>query len=95
MTTSGRTEGTPRAGGRREAAQRPEAAAGSESPGGVLEVIAAALTAREDADWRLAEAVADAREAGESWHAIALVLGMTSEGARQRYQVRKPPAAAR
>lgn len=30
--------------------------------------------------------VAVAREAGESWHRIGLALGVTAEGARQRYR---------
>lgn len=37
---------------------------------------------------RLVESVAAARNAGASWHEVALVLGVTAEGARKRYRER-------
>ena len=89
------------AGGRRRAGAPPERAAGAgggvastEAPGGVLEVLHAAQLEREQADQRLRGAVVVARTAGCSWHDIGLALGMTAEGARQRYQVRAPAAPA-
>ena len=86
------TGGTPPKGARREGPQAPEAGASPGGAGGVLGAIQGAAAERDAADQRLVDAVEAARAAGESWHAIGGALGLTSEGARQRYSVRKAAA---
>jgi hypothetical protein len=44
---------------------------------------------------RLDAAVAAARSAGESWHRIALAVGMTAEGARRRWAGSGPRRVSR
>lgn len=53
--------------------------------GAVLRAIAAAHQRRDDADADLAESVATARDQGLSWAVIGSVLGMSRQGALQRY----------
>lgn len=51
----------------------------------VLKRLAEAVRARADVERQLAAAVGTARAAGYSWAAIAGLLGLSAEGARQRY----------
>lgn len=94
----GTSGGATSKGSRREgAARRPEAGPAPGSAGGVLARIEHALAERDQAEAQLRARVADARALGLSWHQVGGALGMTSEGARQRYHVRAPapPAAAK
>ncbi len=52
-----------------------------------------AVTARGDAERRVAQAVAAARDAGVSWAAIASMLGTSGEAARKRYAAHHPASA--
>ena len=54
--------------------------------------LAATATLRDAADQKLFELVGFAREAGASWSAIGEALGVTTQGAHQRYG---PKASAR
>jgi hypothetical protein len=55
---------------------------------GDLRGIAAAVADVADADRRLADTVATARDNGRSWSRIAMVLGVSKQAARQRYSDR-------
>ena len=95
VPSGGSSGAAPSKGARREGAQRPEAGA---SPGGsraALEALRGAAARRVIAADRERQAVDVARASGASWHDVGLVLGMTAEGARQRYSVRAsaPPTA--
>jgi hypothetical protein len=50
-----------------------------------LRAIARAVATRAEAERRIAEAVARAREHGRSWARIALVLGISRQAAQERY----------
>ncbi|MGH9118095.1 MAG: hypothetical protein ACRD0A_09550 [Acidimicrobiales bacterium] len=50
-----------------------------------LRALLAAVNQREAAQARVHEAVAVARSAGSSWNAIAAMLGVSRQAARQRY----------
>jgi hypothetical protein len=50
-----------------------------------LAAVHRAVLARADAEAALAEAIAQARQAGASWASIGTVLGTSGEAARQRY----------
>ena len=50
-----------------------------------LRAVREAVTGRGDAERRVAQAVATARDAGVSWAAIASMLGTSGEAARKRY----------
>jgi hypothetical protein len=52
-----------------------------------LDELAALAADRDRQDAREPVLVAQAREAGRSWHMIAVALGRTSEGVRKRYAV--------
>ena len=90
--SSGAQGATAAKGARREGPQAPEPGASNGGAGGVLEALQGALAARDEAERQLRASVELARAAGESWHAIAVALGMTAEGARQRYSVRVTPS---
>ena len=51
-----------------------------------LRAVNAAFQAQADAEWQLAQAVAEARRDGHSWAAIGAMLGTSGEAARQRYR---------
>lgn len=51
----------------------------------MLRRLLAAVIARSDADRAVIQAVVDARQAGDPWNAIGLVLGTSGEAARQKY----------
>lgn len=53
-----------------------------------LAVLRDAAAARRDADSRIEAAVLDAHRAGASWGVIGAQLGMTRQGARQRFERR-------
>ncbi len=53
--------------------------------GSQLRAIGAALDALEAAERRLDSAVADAKEAGESWRAIGAVLGTSRQAAHRKF----------
>jgi hypothetical protein len=61
-------------------------------PGTFLHLLAAAQIGAQEADRLLHAAVASARRAGHSWDAIGAVLGVTRQGAQQRF--RTPQAGA-
>ena len=50
-----------------------------------LQELRAAVAARREADGRIEAAVTDAHRAGLSWGVIGAQLGMTRQGARQRF----------
>ena len=50
-----------------------------------LQELHAAVAARREADGRIEAAVTDAHRAGLSWGVIGAQLGMTRQGARQRF----------
>jgi hypothetical protein len=50
-----------------------------------LRAIGEALTAVENAEDALARAIADARAAGDSWSAIAMMLGTSKQAAHRRF----------
>jgi hypothetical protein len=58
-----------------------------------LRALLAAVNQRDAAQTRVDEAVAAARNAGSSWNAIAAMLGVSRQAARQRYA--KPSAGAK
>jgi L-amino acid N-acyltransferase YncA len=54
--------------------------------GAVLRELRAAAAARRAADERVESAVANARNVGLSWGIVGAQLGITRQGARQRYE---------
>ncbi len=50
-----------------------------------LQKLRAAVAARREVDGRIEAAVTDAHRAGLSWGVIGAQLGMTRQGARQRF----------
>ena len=54
--------------------------------GDVLAELRAAAAARRDAESRIESAALSAHHAGLSWGAIGQQLGMTRQGARQRFE---------
>jgi len=54
--------------------------------GAVLHELRAAAALRRDAEQRLEAAVLTARRAGASWGLIGVQLGVTRQGARQRFE---------
>jgi hypothetical protein len=54
--------------------------------GGVLRELRAAAALRRDAEQRVEAAVLSARHAGASWGLIGAQLGITRQGARQRFE---------
>lgn len=53
--------------------------------GGPVRDLSAAVDARDAAQQRVDDLVAKAREAGATWVEIAAALGVSPQGARQRY----------
>ncbi len=53
---------------------------------GVLDELRAAAAARRDAESRVESAVIAAHRSGLSWGVIGAQLGITRQGARQRYE---------
>ncbi len=53
--------------------------------GAHLRAIGAALEALEAAERQLETAVADAKEAGETWSAIGVVLGTSKQAAHRKF----------
>ena len=53
--------------------------------GRYLQRIGSALTALEKAEEELRRAVDDARAAGDSWHAIGVVLGTSRQAAHRKF----------
>jgi len=62
-------------------------------PAALLEVLAARDACRQ-AEIHLREAVRAARCAGQPWSAIGAVLGITRQGAQQRFEGRPDPSGA-
>lgn len=59
-----------------------------------LRAIGAALTELERAQANLYDAVRLAKESGESWHAIGVILGTSRQAAHKRFAAAQPKAAA-
>ena len=58
-----------------------------------LRAVRQAVTGRGDAERKVAQAVATARDAGVSWAAIASMLGTSGEAARKRYAEHRTTSA--
>jgi hypothetical protein len=59
-----------------------------------LRAIGAALTELERAHENLNDAVRLAKESGESWHAIGVILGTSRQAAHKRFSIAQPDGGA-